>query len=346
MEHTRRIRNAAVLLILALTSGVGGFMFLEGWPFHDALYMTVITLTTVGFREVQPLDTVGQYFTMVLLFAGVGTVLYTFVAVIEFVVEGHFSGLIQKRRTLRTTSHLTGHYILCGYGRVGQEIAREFTRAGETVVVIEHDGESAAVCAGDGYLCIKGDAIKDETLLEAGINKAKGLLAALSSDTKNVVVTLTARTLNPSMFIVARAEEDESHRKLKHAGANRAISPYAIGGRRMATLMMRPYVTDYLDFVTRGDQHRLRIEEVEIPSGAAIAGLIIDEARIGERTGSSLLAIYQGKEKLAAHPSPKTRIGAGDILLVMGDAAQLQKLNGLLEEPSKRPNDDRRGATV
>lgn len=331
MEHSKRLRNAALLLFVALGIGVAGYMLIEGWPFHDALYMTVMTLTTVGYREVHPLGLSGQYFTMFLLFFGVGGVFYVLIAAVEFMVEGHLSGILLKRRNLVMSRRLLGHYILCGYGRVGQEISRELTRAGETVLVIEEDVAIAKKCSADGLLCLVGDGTKDESLEEAGVHRAKGLFAALDSDTENVVVTLTAKTLNQNLFVVARAEDEESHRKLKRAGADRTISPYAIGGRRMATMMLRPNITDYLDLISRGARLKLSIEELAVPADSQLLNDGECTVQMLEKSGMSVLALYRGTDEPITNPPDQTIIHANDILLVMGDNDQLASLNKLLE---------------
>ena len=243
-------------------------MVFEGWSFSDALYMTVITLTTVGYREVRTLDTTGQLWTMVLLITGVGTLFYAAVSSVELVVEGTIRGYFGRRRMQAAIGKLSGHYILCGYGRVGRQVAAEFARDGVPFVVIDQDPEIVEACAAEGHLALLGEASDDGVLYEAGVRRAKGLVAAVDSDADNVFVVLSARKLNPKLHIVARASSDESAAKLEMAGAERTLSPYAVGGRRLASLATQPLIVDFLDIVTRGEKGiEFRLEEFDVPGG-------------------------------------------------------------------------------
>src|SRR3712207_5487110 len=226
----------------------------EGWSFTDALYMTVITLTTVGYREVRDLDTSGQLWTMILLITGVGTLFYAAVSSVELVVEGTIRGYFGRRRMEAAIGKLSGHYILCGYGRVGQQVAKEFALDGVPFVIIEQDPEKVAECVEEGKLVLLGEASDDDVLEEAGIRRARGLVAAVDSDADNVFVVLSAHKLNPKLHIVARTGSDESAAKLEIAGADRTLSPYAIGGRRLASLATQPVVVDFLDVATRAEE--------------------------------------------------------------------------------------------
>ena len=250
----RRIESALLALGIITVAGVLGYMVFEGWSFTDALYMTVITLTTVGYREVRTLDTTGQLWTMFLLVTGVGTLFYAAVSSVEFVVEGTIRGYFGRRRMQAAISRLSDHYILCGYGRVGRQVAAEFTRDGVPFVVIEQDPEIVEECVAEGYLVLLGEASGDGRLEEAGVRRAKGLVAAVDSDADNVFVVLSARKLNPNLNIVARASSDESATKLEMAGADRTLSPYAVGGRRLASLATQPLIVDFLDIATRNKE--------------------------------------------------------------------------------------------
>jgi len=230
----RRIERALLALGVITVAGVLGYMVFEGWSFIDALYMTVITLTTVGYREVRTLDTTGQLWTMLLLVTGVGTLFYAAVSSVELVVEGTIRGYFGRRRMQTAIGKLSDHYILCGYGRVGRQVAAEFARDGVPFVVVDQDPEIVEECVAEGYLALLGEASDDGMLKEAGVRRAKGLVAAVDSDADNVFVVLSARKLNPRLNIVARASSDESAAKLEMAGADRTLSPYAVGGRRLA----------------------------------------------------------------------------------------------------------------
>src|ERR671911_1197739 len=231
----RRVRNALSALGVITIIGVLGYMFLEGWSFADAVYMTVITLTTVGYKEVHDLDTTGQLWTMALLITGVGTLFYAAVTSVELAVEGAVRGYFERRRMTAEISKVNGHYVLCGFGRVGRQVAREFAIQGVSFVVVDNDPEKVEECLAEEYLTILGEASADDLLEEVGIRRAKGLVAAVNSDAANVFVVLSARKINPSLHIVARASSDESAAKLEIAGADRTLSPYAVGGRRLAT---------------------------------------------------------------------------------------------------------------
>src|SRR5215211_3331876 len=286
----RRVQGAILALVIIATVGVLGYMVFEGWSFTDALYMTVITLTTVGYREVRTLDTTGQVWTMLLLITGVGTLFYAAVSSVELVVEGTIRGYFGRRRMEAAIGKLSGHQILCGYGRVGRQVAAEFASDGVPFVIIEQDPETVEECVEEGYLVLLGEASDDDVLEEAGARRARGLVATVDSDADNVFVVLSARKLNPKLHIVARASSDESATKLEMAGADRTLSPYAVDGRRLASLATQPLIVDFLDIVTRGEKGiEFRLEEFDVPEDSFIADRTIGELRIGERTGAMIL---------------------------------------------------------
>jgi voltage-gated potassium channel len=327
----RRIERALLALGAITAIGVVGYMVFEGWSFTDALYMTVITLTTVGYREVRPLDTTGQLWTMVLLITGVGTLFYAAVSSVELVVEGAIRGYFGRRRMQAAVGKLNGHYILCGYGRVGRQVAREFARDGVPFVVVDQEPGIIEECLVEGYLALLGEASDDTVLEEAGVRRARGLVAAVDSDADNVFVVLSARKLNPKLNIVARASSDESAAKLEIAGADRTLSPYAVGGRRLASLATQPLVVDFLDIVTRGEKGlEFRLEEFGVPEDSFIAGQTIGELRIGERTGAMILATRNSEGTFDTSPSASDRIRAGDTLIVLGTREQISRLERLM----------------
>ncbi|MDF2703700.1 MAG: potassium transporter TrkA [Rubrobacteraceae bacterium] len=327
----RRIESALLALGIITVVGVLGYMVFEGWSFTDAVYMTVITLTTVGYKEVRTLDTTGQLWTMLLLITGVGTLFYAAVSSVELVVEGTIRGYFGRRRMQAAIGKLNGHYILCGYGRVGRQVAREFARDSVPCVVIDQDPEIIEECVEEGYLVLLGEASDDGVLEEAGIRRARGLVAAVDSDADNVFVVLSARKLNPSLNIVARASSDESAAKLEIAGADRTLSPYAVGGRRLASLATQPLVVDFLDIVTRGEKGiEFRLEEFGVPEDSFIAGHTIGELRIGERTGAMILAIRNRVGTFDTTPSASDRIRAGDTLIILGTREQISRLERLM----------------
>jgi voltage-gated potassium channel len=327
----RRIQSALLALVIITVTGVLGYMVFEGWSFTDALYMTVITLTTVGYREVRELDTTGQLWTMALLVTGVGTLFYAAVSSVELVVEGTIRGYFGRRRMEAAIGKQSGHQILCGYGRVGRQVAREFALGGVPFVIIEQDPETAAECVEEGYLTVLGEASDDEMLEEAGIRRAKGLVAAVDSDADNVFVVLSARKMNPKLHIVARASSDESAAKLEMAGADRTLSPYAVGGRRLASLATQPLIVDFLDIVTRGEQGiEFRLEEFDVPEDSSIADHTIGELRIGERTGAMILATRNKEGTFDTTPSANHRLRVGDTLIVLGTREQVTRLERIM----------------
>jgi voltage-gated potassium channel len=327
----RRIQSALLALGFITVAGVLGYMVFEGWSFIDALYMTVITLTTVGYKEVRPLDATGQLWTMALLVTGVGTLFYAAVSSVELVVEGAIRGYFGRRRMEAAINRLRDHYVLCGYGRVGRQVAREFAGDGVPFVIIEQDPAIVEEGAEEGYLVLLGEASDDDVLEEAGVRRARGLVAAVDSDADNVFVVLSARKLNPKLHIVARAGSDESAAKLEIAGADRTLSPYAVGGRRLASLATQPLVVDFLDIVTRGEEGiEFRLEEFRVPEDSFIADQTIGELRIGERTGAMILAVRSDEGGFDTIPSAVDRLRAGDTLIVLGTREQITRLGALM----------------
>jgi voltage-gated potassium channel len=327
----RRVQSAIVALVIITAVGVVGYMVFEGWSFPDALYMTVITLTTVGYREVRVLDASGQLWTMLLLITGVGTLFYAAVSSVELVVEGTVRGYFGRRRVKAAIGKLSGHYILCGYGRVGRQVAREFAADEVPFVIVEQDPEILEECMAEGYLALLGEASDDDVLEEAGILRAGGLIAAVDSDADNVFVVLSARKLNPKLHIVARASSDESAAKLEIAGADRTLSPYAVGGRRLASLATQPLVVDFLDVVTRGEKGiEFRLEEFSVPEDSTIAEHTIGELKIGERTGAIVLAVRTTEGNFDTTPTAEDRLSAGDTLIVLGSRGQIERLEHLM----------------
>ncbi len=248
--------------------GVFGYMIIEGWSFLDALYMTIITLSTVGYEEVHSLSTAGKVFSILLIIGGVGVMLYTLTAIVQYLIEGRFANIFGRRRMKEKISKLKKHVILCGYGQVGQEVARVFNDEGIPFVIIELDQEAIDKAVNADYLYLQGNATSDELLKEAGIQKARALVSALGSDADNLYVTLSAREMRPDLFIVARAAVEESEPKLKRAGADRTMSPYRIGGRRLAMLTLRPLVVDFVDTTMHSQGRELVLENIKVLSGS------------------------------------------------------------------------------
>lgn len=317
----------AVLFIAAVVvTGVMGYHFLEGYTWLEALYMTVITLTTVGFQEVRPLSPTGRIFTIVLLVGGLGVVFYTAVAVAQNVVEGEFQQFFGRRRMERKIGSLTDHYLVCGFGRIGEVVCRELASKPVPFVVIEQREERVRKAEEVRHLVLEGDASDEKVLLAAGVMKAKGLFATLPNDAHNVFVTLTAKELNPSILVVARAETDRSERTLTHAGADKVISPYAMGGHRMAQAALRPAVVDIIELVTHYRSLELQLEEVVVPVRSPCEGVSLRDSGLREQLGVIVVAIKRGSGGMIFNPSADERIEAGDRLIALGEPMRLKEL--------------------
>ncbi len=330
MSSMRRLLWGVCALVIIIAAGVIGYVIIEEWSFVDALYMTIITITTVGYAEVHPLTTSGRIFSIFLIVGGVSGALYALSGIAGYIIEGHLGTTLGRRRMEKTIRKLKGHFILCGYGRVGQEIARIFTEEGVPFVIIDKDRESIATAEKDGYLYVFGDATSDEVLKEAGIERARGLVAALGSDADSVYITLSARGLRPDLFIEARASSSMAGAKLKKAGANRIVAPYNLGARRMAELALRPAVVDFIDTVIRSRGRDLQMENITVSHDSTLAGLTVEEIR--RRTKAAILTISRKGGKLLVNPSIEETIEAGDRLITLGTKKQL----GALEEICER----------
>lgn len=329
MSPTRRLLWGIGLLVIIIVAGVIGYMVIEEWSFVDALYMTIITITTVGYAEVHPLTTNGQIFSIFLIVGGVSGALYAVSGIAGYIIEGHLGTTLGRRRMQRNITKLKGHFILCGYGRVGREIARIFTEEGIPFVAIDKDRDSIADAEKDGHLYLLADATDDEVLKEAGIEQARGLVVALGNDADSVYITLSARGLRSDLFIEARASSSMAEAKLKKAGANRIIAPYSLGARRMAELALRPAVVDFIDTVIRSRGQDLQMENITVRHDSALAGLTVEETR--HRTKAAILTISRKGGKLLVNPSTEETIEAGDRLITLGTKKQLAALEEICE---------------
>ena len=338
-DAIRRIRRAIGLLAVITVVGTLGYIVLEGWSFIDALYMTIITVGTIGFGEVNHLDTTGRIWTMALIISGVGALGYATTSVVALAVEGTVRGYFRERRMRAEIDKLNAHYVLCGFGRVGRQVAYEFTIDNVSFVVVEQDPAKVEDCLERGYRAVLGEASEDAVLEEAGTRRARGLVAAVDSDADNVFVVLSARKINPDLHIVARASSDESAAKLEIAGADRTLSPYAVGGRRLAALATQPLIVDFLDIVTHGEKGiEFRLEEFGVPKESPLANHTIGELQIGEKTGAMVLAIRTSEGKFDTTPSAQDEIHPGDTLIVLGTNDQVTRLEALMR--GKEPTDE------
>ncbi|MEA2933277.1 MAG: voltage-gated potassium channel [Actinomycetota bacterium] len=318
-----RMRLPAALLAFAIVYGTAGYVLIEHFGVLDAVYMTVTTLVTVGYGEIHPLSPAGRAFTLTLIAIGVGAVFILFGAFTTALASGEL-GLILKRRSMRSRlDALDGHYIICAYGRVGRSAAEELTRQGQQVVVIETLEDLEPLMAEDGMTYIMGDPTEDAVLEQAGIHRAKALLCAVDSDAVNVYITLTARSLNPDLFILARASRQESVEKLRRAGSNRVVSPYTLSGVRMASLSMQPAMIEFVDMISVAPD--LRIEELIIGTGSPFAGREVrDVCRPYE--GVMLLALKRPDGELLVPPRADSMLGEGDVVIAVGQVKVLNQL--------------------
>jgi voltage-gated potassium channel len=323
------IAFAALLVLTGI--GVLGYMVIVGMGLMDALYMTVITLSTVGYREVQPLGAAGQIFTMVLIFGGFGIVLYSASVIAREIIEGEFQRTFGRRKVQRQIEQLSEHFIVCGFGRMGRIVCKELVAKPVPFVVIERNAEALRAVEAEQFLAVDGDATEDHILLQAGIKRARGLVSALSTDSDNVYVALTARELNPGLLIVARAEDERSERKLLHAGATRVVSPYVIGGHRMAHALLRPAVLDVIDLATHYRSIELQIEEVQIPKDGVGEGVTLQDSGIRETLGIIVIAIKKPNGEMVFNPRSDACIVEGDRLVVIGQTANLRELERRLQ---------------
>jgi voltage-gated potassium channel len=324
----RRLRLALAMLAGVFVVGSIGYVLL-GFSVLDAVYQTVTTVATVGFREVQPLDDAGKVFTIILILLGVGTALYTFSVVLETLFEGHLRALFGRRRMERQIETMHDHVIVCGWGRVGRAIADELSAASADLVVIDLDPARVAEAA---LPAMVGDATVDRVLEEAGLGRSRALVAALDSDAGNLFVTLSARSLRPDLFIVARARIEESEEKLRRAGADRVVNPQSIGGARIAAFVLQPHVTEFLDVVMHDRGLQFRLEEVLVPEGSPTAGKSIRDAHLRDRTGALVLALREEDGSFNTNPSPDTKIHAGHVLIAIGTPAELAALQQTIED--------------
>jgi len=300
-------------------------MAIEGFSFLDALYQTITAVTTAGFGEINPLGSVGQVFTIVIIILGVIVILYILTAVMQIAVEGELESILGARRMKSKIEALKDHHILCGFGRVGTEIAREFTARGVPFVGVESNAEAIGRAQASGYLLVEGDAISDAVLREAGIDRARGLLAASDSDAGNTFIVLTAKALRPDLYVVSRAARPESKPRMLRAGADRAISPYAIAGRRMALSALQPLVVEFIDVLARGRQEEQILAEIEISDESGLGGRTIEDVMQPCRA-AVVLGVQRATGAIQVGPRGDTSLEVGDRLIVLGEEAELEAI--------------------
>jgi voltage-gated potassium channel len=323
----KRLILSAVLIFLIISFGTTGYMGIERWSFLDSLYMTIITITTVGFKEIHELSVNGKLFTIILIIGGVGTVLYALGTGAKLLLEGELQEIFGRKRLEKKLKEIGNHYIICGHGRMGKIISRELKANNLSFVIIEKRPNMLE--EKEDFLLLEGDATKDEILKNAGIERAKCLISVLPTDAENLFVVLSARGLNPNLLIVARAGEEGSEQKLLRAGADKVVSPYYIGGLRIAHTILKPAVVDFIEFATKSGNIDLQMEEIIIQESSKLAESTLDECGIGRDLGVIIVAIKQLGGEMKFNPTFRSTIKAGDTLIAVGETSKLKVLEDM-----------------
>jgi voltage-gated potassium channel len=328
----RRLLFIALAMAATLSGGTLGFVLIEHYPLFDAFYMTLTTVTTVGYGELHPLSHAGRVFNSFLILFGVIVMLLAIGAMTQTIVELEFNQFFGKRRVKNMIDKLEGHIILCGFGRVGRGAAQELQQAGAKFVVVDRDDERVENAIKDGMLAVAADANRDETLHELGIDRARGLIATLASDADNLFLILSAKSLNPDLFLSARVAEEASEQKLRRAGANFVFAPYNSTGHRMAQALLKPHVQQFLDFTTQNMGLDAGIEQVLVAERSAFIEQSLAEMHVRKELGVIVLAIRKANGEMLFNPPAESKISGGDHLIVMGRPEGLRKLEQLLTE--------------
>jgi voltage-gated potassium channel len=324
----KRLLFIAGLLTTAVVIGTVGFVVVEGWSAFDSFYMTLMTLTTVGYGEVHPLTNRGRLFASFLMLVGVTTVFVSIAIIGDTLLRLEMTDYFGRKRRDRMLRDISGHYIVCGAGRVGRSVIQELLRSEATIVLIDNRVERARWATDKGVITLVGDATKDEVLRQAHIETAKGLVAAISSDAENVYVALSAKVLNPKLVISARATDEQAEEKLRRAGATTVFTPYSFIGHRLAQSMLRPHVASFLDVASafRKSDLELEIEQVQIDPSSALVAKTLEQLRLGSQYGVIVLAVQHKSGVMQFNPPADLRIEAGDVLIAMGDRTKLKRL--------------------
>lgn len=324
-------RLAVALFVFVLVGGTIGYVAIEEWSPWDAFYMTVITVTTVGYREVHALSRAGQVFTTLLAVTGVGAAFYTFSLLLAAVVQGGLHRRLHARRLMHMINELTNHFILCGSGRIGSMIADEFRRQSVPFVIIERDPERARAVLERGDLAVEADASREEVLKRVGIDRARGLIAAVGTDAENVYTVLTARVMRPDLYIIGRADSEDAGRKLIRAGADRVVSPYQIGARQLAQTALRPAVVEFVQLATSAESLELAMEQIRIDAGSQLVGRSLVDANLRQRFGVIVVAIQRSGGRMEFNPSSDAVMLAADQLIVLGRPENLRDLESVAQ---------------
>ena len=327
-----RIKSLLFILIAIIVIGTVGFWAIEDWSILDSLYMTIITLTTIGFREVQPLDAYGKIFTILLVIFGIASVGYALRTIGQLILDGQLRKLIGSRKMEKQIKKLKDHYIVCGFGRVGGAVCGELIRNNITFVVIERSPKAVELLEKNSFIFVKGDCANDENLKAAGIDRAKGLINTVADEADAVYITLSARTINPNLFIMARADSQSVHNKLLRAGATRVISPHIAAGVRMAQATLKPAVVDFMSLAANGASEGIKIEELVIKDNSKLAGTTLKDSGIRSELGITVIGVQKKGHDIYYSPPPDFHIDEGDTLIIVGASSQMDKLETLCSE--------------
>lgn len=330
MNKTRHLAISIALSLLILVTGTAGYMIIEDWRFLDALYMTIITISTVGYREVNQIGDIGRVFTIFLVLIGVGFTFYVMAAVVQFMVEGRVRIIMGRRRLDKQIDRLKNHYIVCGYGRIGRVLCRNLQRTPYDLVVVEKNPDLIPVMDEDGVSYLVGDAADEANLLKAGIRRARGLVAALATDTDNVFLVLSARQLAPELNIIARASQEGAKNKLRAAGANSVESPYEIGAASMAHRIIRPTVTNFLDLAFAHARKDIQMEEIPVSEKSRLTNIPLKDSGIRQDFNLIIIAIKKPDGTMLFNPSFETALMPDDTVIAVGEEENLQKLEKIL----------------
>ncbi|HER00067.1 MAG TPA: potassium channel protein [candidate division Zixibacteria bacterium] len=330
-KSERQLKVVLLMIIFVTIAGTAGYMLLAEQGFLDSLYMTVISITTVGYHEVFEITPRLQVFTILLILSGVATIFYGIMVVMQMVVEGQVATILGRRRMEKDVKKLKNHYILAGFGRVGQIVYNEFEKSGRPFVVIESNAEMINILQNKGGLYIEGNSTEDEVLHQAGIDRAVGLVSTIPSESDNVYLALSARQLNPDLKIIARADSPDAEKKLYRAGADRVICPYELGGMRMALSIIRPNVVDFMELESAGAEADISIEEVIVPENSSLDGVTLKDSDLKNKLDIMVVAIKKPDKTIHFNPSANTNIEVGDILVLIGRKSNLAKLDLMTE---------------
>ncbi|HNX23322.1 MAG TPA: potassium channel protein [Spirochaetota bacterium] len=326
----RKLRSAFYLFLLTCTSGVLAYHFIEGMSFSDAIFMTAITISSVGFGEVQPLSGIGRIITIFIIVFGITIAGYTLGTFIRMLIEGEISERFGRKKVAKRISGLKNHFIVCGFGRIGKLITKELMKNNEKVIVLENDTKRVPELEAMHVTYMLLDASDEATLLKAGIMKAKGLVTAVMSDADNVFITLTARMLHPDIYIMARASDAKNEKKLTSAGADKVVSPYLIGGQRMAQMLIRPTVVDFIDIATMDDKLGLRMEEAKISAKSNYIGKTLVESNLRKDFGVIIVLIKKYNGEMKFNPQPTEILEMNDVIVMLGKINDVEKINAII----------------